>query len=263
MKSLPSSESLPVQSLGRVLDVLALFTPERSELSLSEIAELLDWPLPTAHRATSTLLERGFIARDPQTKRFRLGLAVARLVAPLLAGFALPELARPHLRALADETGETVNLAVLDGAEVLYLVSCPGTFLLRVQATPGLRLPAHCTALGKCMLAQLDPEDARRRLGPEPYPRVAEASVRTWAALAPQLAAARENGYALSIGEYESGLLACAVPVGARAREVAAINVAASAARVSPEDLVDGIVPRLGAAAATIGRALALQVGPS
>jgi DNA-binding IclR family transcriptional regulator len=124
-------------------------------------------------------------------------------------------------------------------------------------------LPAHCTALGKCMLAQLDPEEARRRLGPEPYPRVAEASVRTWAALAPQLAAARENGYALSIGEYESGLLACAVPVGARAREVAAINVAASAARVSPEDLVDGIVPQLGAAAATIGRALALQVGPS
>jgi DNA-binding IclR family transcriptional regulator len=263
MKSLPSSENLPVQSLGRVLDVLALFNPERSELSLSEIAELLEWPVATAHRTTTTLLERDFLARDPHTKRFRLGLAVVRLVAPVLADFALPELARPHLRTLADETGETVNLAVLDRADVLYLVSYPGTFHLRVQATPGMRLPAHSTALGKCLLAQLDPSEAQQRLGQEPYPALTEATVRTWAALAPQLAAARSDGYAVSVGEYESGLLACAVPVGTRAGPVAAINVAASAARVSREELEDTVVPKLEAAAAAIGRAELFEARPA
>jgi DNA-binding IclR family transcriptional regulator len=235
-----------------VLDVLALFTPERSDLSLSEIADLLDWPVPTTHRATGTLVEREFLARDPQTKRFRLGLGVARLVAPFLDQLGLPELAWPRLRALADETGETVNLAVLDRADVLYLLSCPGRFHLRVQATPGMRLPAHCTALGKCMLAQLDPEEARRRLGPEPYPALTNATARTWTTLERQLEAARTNGYALSVGEYESGLLACAVPVGPGAEPVAAMNVAASATRLSPETLVKTIVPRLTDVAAAL-----------
>jgi DNA-binding IclR family transcriptional regulator len=261
VKVLPTSENTPVQSLGRVLDVLALFTSERSELSLSEIAELLEWPVPTAHRATSTLVDREFLARDPHTKRFRLGLGAARLVAPLLDRLGLPELARRQLAALADETGETVNLAVLDQAEVLYLLSYPGRFHLRVQATPGMRLPAHCTALGKCMLAQLDPEEAKRRLAPEPYAALTSTTARTWAALAPQLEAARANGYALSVGEYESGLLACAVPVAARVAPVAAINVAASATRVSPEGLVNRIAPSLGAAAAATARAEVLDAG--
>jgi DNA-binding IclR family transcriptional regulator len=261
VKSLPTSENIPVQSLGRVLDVLALFTPERPELSLSEIADLLDWPVPTTHRAASTLVEREFLARDPQTKRFRLGLGVARLVAPFLDRLGLPELARPRLRALADETGETVNLAVLDRADVLYVLTCPGRFHLRVQATPGMRLPAHCTALGKCMLAQLEPEEARRRLGPEPYPALTNATARTWPALARQLDGARTNGYALSVGEYESGLLACAVPIGPRAEPVAAINVAASATRLSPEGLVKTIVPRLTDVATALAGAETLAPG--
>jgi DNA-binding IclR family transcriptional regulator len=258
VKPLPASENIPVQSLGRVLDVLALFASERSELSLSEISELLEWPVPTAHRVTSTLVDREFLARDPRTKRFRLGLGVARLVAPLLDRL---ELAKPQLRVLADETGETVNFAVLDGADVLYLLSYPGRFHLRVQATPGMRLPAHCTALGKCMLAQLDPEEARRRLGPEPYDARTEATAQTWSALDAELRTARANGYALSVGEYESGLLACAVPVGTRAGLVAAINVAVSATRVSPDGLVKMIAPKLEAAAAAILRAETLAAG--
>lgn len=259
VKTLTISESRPIQSLGRVLDVLGLFDGERSELSLSEIAELLEWPVPTAHRAIGTLAERGFLARNPHTKRFRLGAEVVRLAASLIAGFQLPELARPHLQALTEETGETASLAIIDGAEVLFLASSVGTFRLRVEASPGLRIPAHCSALGKCLLAQLDPEEARRRLGREPYPPGTEASARTWAELAPRLATARAEGYALSVGEYEVGMLSCAVPVPARDGLVAAMNVASTTARVTPEALVEVVVPKLKAAAAAIGRA---QGGP-
>jgi DNA-binding IclR family transcriptional regulator len=259
MKSLTISESQPIQSLGRVLDVLGLFDGERSELSLSEIAALLEWPVPTAHRAIGTLAERGFLERDPHTKRFRLGAEVVRLAASLMCGLQLPELARPHLQALTETTGETASLAIIDGAEVVFLSSSAGTFRLRVEASPGLRVPAHCSALGKCLLAQLDPEEARRRLGCEPYPPGTEASARTWAALAPRLATARAAGYALSVGEYEVGMLACAVPVPARDGIVAAMNVASTTARMSPEALVEVVVPKLKAAAAAIGRA---QGGP-
>lgn len=251
------SESQPVQSLGRVLDVLGLFESDRAELSLSEIAQLLEWPAPTAHRVTTTLVERRYLVRDTRSKRFRLGPAVVRLVAPLLAGFELPALTRPHLQAIAEETGETANLAVLDGADVLYLASFPGTFRLRVEATPGFRAPAHCTALGKCLLAQLDPEEARRRLGPEPYAARTRATARSWSQLAPRLASARSDGYALSVDEYEEGLLSCAVPVSARDGLPAAVNVAAPAARMSPDVLVEVVLPKLERAAGAVARAYA------
>ena len=185
MKVVTASESQHGSSLGRVLDVLALFSAERPDLSLSEIADLQGWPKPTAHRVTTTLVARSFLARDPVTKRFRLGIGVARLVAPLLRSFRLPELARGPLRTLAAETGETVNLAILDGAEALYLDSCPGTFRVRAQANSGLRVPAYCTAIGKCLLAQLDPEEARRRDGSGPYPPMTHVTARRWSDLAP------------------------------------------------------------------------------
>jgi DNA-binding IclR family transcriptional regulator len=246
-----------VKSLARSLDVLGLFSAQRPELSLSEIAELLSWPAPTAHRTTTTLMEHGFLARDPGTKRFKLGPAVLRLVAPMLTTFTMPEVARPLLAQVAEETGETVHLAVLDGPDVLYLTSAPGRSMLRVEATPGLRVPAHCTALGKCLLARLDPDAARSRLGPEPYAALTPVSVRTWDELRGQLETIRRDGYALSLGEYEIGLLSCAVPVPARDGIAAAINLSCPEGRIGQEELVQDIVPRLQETAATIARASA------
>lgn len=257
MKSVLISENNAGSSLGRVLDVLELFSVARSELSLSEIAELLNWPQPTAHRVTAMLLERSFLARDANTKRFRLGMGVVRLVAPVLAGVRLPDLARGPLRMLAAETGETVNLAILDGAEALYLGSYPGTFRVRAQADPGLRVPAHCTAIGKCLLAQLEPEEARRRVGPGPYPQMTRATARRWSGLAPMLNRTRTDGFAVSVDEYEQGLMACAVAVHADRDMVAAINVAVSSARVSRKALTDVVVPKLQATALAIERAYA------
>jgi DNA-binding IclR family transcriptional regulator len=260
MKQVPIRANQDGQSLGRVLDVLGLFSADRPQLSLSEIAELLEWPVPTTHRVTSTLADRGFLTREPHTKQFRLGLGVIRLVAPLLTGFQLPALARPHLQALSEHTGETVNLAILDGAEVLYLSSYPGSFRIRAHATPGARLSAHCTALGKCLLAQLAPEDARRRLGPQPYARMTPTTARTWEELAPRLDTVRTQGYAVSVDEYEIGLLSCAVPVPADTGLVAAINVAAPAMRVTPQTLAETILPPLLAAAAAVDQAGASHV---
>jgi DNA-binding IclR family transcriptional regulator len=261
MKVAAASESRHGSSLGRVLDVLALFSAERADLSLSEIADLQGWPKPTAHRVTTTLVARSFLARDPVTKRFRLGIGVARLVAPLLRSFRLPELARGPLRTLAAETGETVNLAILDGAEALYLDSCPGTFRVRAQANSGLRVPAYCTAIGKCLLAQLDPEEARRRVGSGPYPPMTHVTARRWSDLAPMLDAARADGLAVSVDEFEQGLLACAVAVHADGDTVAAINVAAPAARVSRETLTEVLAPKLRATAQAIRRAYAGEIG--
>lgn len=256
MKS--SGENGQVESLGRVLDVLMLFTADRAELNLTAVAQELGWPLATAHRVVRTLVERGFVTRDPETKVLRLGSSVMRLAAPALANFA-PDVARPHLELLAKDLGESVNYAVLDGSDVLYLASGAGTFLLRVDVPLGMRVPAHCTALGKCMLAQLDPEVAKAVLGDEPYPALTSQSARSWDELHPQLSQIRRAGYSLSVGEFEDGLNSCAVPLPTLSGVPAAINVASPSHRVEVNRLRDFFVPKLQATADKIARAQGLR----
>ncbi len=225
-----------VGTLARGIDVLELFASAGPELSQKEISEALALPMPTVHRLTALLTERGWLDRDPATRRLRLGLELARLVPPLLAGMRLPELARPHLLRVASDVQETVNVAILQGADVVYLLSESGDRLLTSRVMVGMRLPAHCTALGKCLLAQLPDDVARIALGDEPYERRTERTLTTWKQLAPDLEAIREAGVAISEEEYEVGLVSIAVP----ARWIdgpgtGAINVSLPAGRATPE----------------------------
>src|SRR6201999_873712 len=112
-KQVSMSENTSVGTLARGLDVLELFGTAGSELSQKEISEALALPMPTVHRLTALLTERGWLDRDPTTRRLRLGLELARLVPAMLSGMRLPELARPHLARLAADLQETVNIAIL------------------------------------------------------------------------------------------------------------------------------------------------------
>jgi DNA-binding IclR family transcriptional regulator len=245
-----------VGTLARGLDVLELFVSERPELAQKEISERLGLPMPTVHRLVGLLADRGWLDRDPGSRRLRLGLQTARLVPALLGGMRLPELARPHLALLAAEVHETVNVATLQGAEIVYLLSEPGDRLLSTQVTVGMRLPAHCTALGKCLLAQLSDELARAALGDEPYEKRTERTLTTWNEFAPELALIREAGVAVSEEEYEAGLISIAAPVRwIDGRGSAALNVSLPTGRATPA-LRAVLAKRLTRTAAEISRDL-------
>ncbi len=204
-----------VGPLARGLDILELFAGDSPELTQTEISERLGLPVPTVHRLVKLLTERGWLVRDGRSRRLRLGLGAARL----LPAVRLPDLARDPLRAMADRSGETVNLATLDtrsgtgGSEVLYLLSETGSHLLTLRSHVGLRLPVHATALGKCLLAQLNDEDARRAAGREPYPALTPRTITSWEKLRSQLERVRRDGVAYSREEYEVGLHSIAVPL--------------------------------------------------
>jgi DNA-binding IclR family transcriptional regulator len=198
-----------VGTLARGLDILELFAGDSPELTQTEISERLGLPVPTVHRLVKLLMERGWLVRDVASRRLRLGLGAARL----LPAVRLPDIARDPLRAMAERSGETVNLATLDGSEVLYLVSETGSNLLTLRSHVGLRLPVHATALGKCLLAQLDDQDARRVAGREPYPARTLRTVTSWDKLRAQLERVRRDGVAYSREEYEVGLHSIAVPL--------------------------------------------------
>jgi DNA-binding IclR family transcriptional regulator len=248
-----------VGTLARGLDVLELFARLGPELSQKEISEALSLPMPTVHRLTALLTERGWIDRDPATRRLRLGIEMARLVPPLMAGMRLPELARPHLLHLASSLQETVNAAILQGSEITYLLSESGDRLLTPQVTVGMRLPAHCTALGKCLLAQLPEEIAREALGEEPYERLTSRTLTSWAEMVPHLEEIRASGVSVSEEEYEIGLVSIAVPVAwPDGPGAAAINVSLPSARATSafrRELTDGLLD----AARAVERSMNIQ----
>lgn len=235
MRKQVSANENSVGTLARGLDVLELFAVDGPELSQKEISDALALPMPTVHRLAALLTERGWIDRDPVTRRLRLGLEPARLMPALLAGLRLPELARPQLVRLAASLQETVNAAILQGPEIVYLLSESGDRLLTPQVTVGMRLPAHCTALGKCLLAQLPEAVARAAIGEEPYARRTARTLTSWHELAAQLPAIQAAGVAVSEEEYEIGLISIAVPIAwPDGPGPAAINVSLPTARATP-----------------------------
>jgi len=204
-KALPAAESSSVRTLTRGLDVLGLFDAEHPDLAQTEIAQALTLPLPTVHRLCGTLVQLGFLVKDPGQRRLRLGPEILRLAGPMLAGLGATDQAR--------------------------------TGLLAPRASIGLRVPAHCTALGKCLLAQLDPEQARAQVGPEPYPARTATTLTSWAVLGPALAAIRETGVSVSREEYERGLVAVAVQAPAGSAQPMAIDLCVPAVRGTEEVL--------------------------
>jgi len=221
-----------VGTLSRGLDILELFAGGSPELTQTEISDRLGLPVPTVHRLVRLLTERGWLVRDSASRRLRLGLGAARL----LPAVRLPDLAREPLRALAARTGETVNLAALDGSDVLYLVSETGTHLLTLRSHVGLRLPVHSTALGKCLLAQLDDDDARAAAGDEPYEALTPKTLTSWDRLHANLERVRRDGVAHSREEFEIGLHSIAVPVAwLDADGPVAVNVSLPSSRAGRE----------------------------
>jgi DNA-binding IclR family transcriptional regulator len=201
-----------LKTLRRGLDVLSLFS-QAPEWTQSGIAQATGLPMPTVYRLCLTLAEAGFLERERGSNRFRCGAGLIEIASRAVSSLTPLDVVTEHLQVLADATGETANLAILAGGEVVYLRSVAGERLLRPQVAAGSRAPAYCTAIGKCLLAQLDPADARAAAGPGPYPARTEYTPTSWPVLAAALDQIRARGIAESSQEYELGLSSLAMPV--------------------------------------------------
>lgn len=230
-----TSGGASLRTLRRGLDILLLFL-DRPACTQSEISEATGLAMPTVHRLCATLVESGFLVREEPSRQLRLGITVLELAGRMLTGMTVPDLATEHLRALAESTGETVNLGILVGADVVYLRSSAGARFVGQQVAAGVRAPAYCMAIGKCMLAQLSDEEARSALGPEPYPQRTPYTLTTWTELAPALAQIRRTGVAESDQEYELGLFSVAVATPRIGTTPSAISVSPPTARASPAE---------------------------
>ena len=249
------------QSLERGLAILTAFASGRPQLGISELARELTLSRSTVHRYVVTLAALGYLEQDASTRRYRLGPRVLDLGFAAVSSMELREISAPHLQRLSDDTGHTVNMAILDHADILYIERCRsqrhGQRQIDLNLHVGSRLPAYCTSMGKVLLAYLPDEERDALLDRIELVKRGPNTITSRASLVAELARVRADGIAANIEELAFGLRSIAVPVRGRSGEVvAAINVAVHRSWVSMDDLLKGLsAPLLATAAAISARA--------
>ena len=229
-----------VQSVERAFDILERMADAGGEVTLTELVRRTGLPMPTIHRVMRTLVDRGYVRQAP-SRRYALAPRLIRLGEG--ASRLLNVWARPHLEQLVDALGETANLALLDGDQVVYVAQAPSRHSLRSFTEVGRRVLPHCTGVGKALLAQLDPAEARAIVLRTGMPAQTPRTITDPDRLLRELARVRRRGYATDTGEQEVGVLCVAVPVpGAPART--AISISGPEARLT-QPTVERAVPLL------------------
>jgi len=224
-------------------EVLHALKSSDAPLTLAQLERLLPRSKSLIFRVLRELESHELVMRDG-LGRFRLGIEAFEMATAYLSQWAFADVVRQTLEQLADETGDTVNLGVLRGGEVLYLMKFQGASSYVTISRVGGRVPANCVAIGKALLAKLDDSDVQRRFT-EPLPQMTERSVRTMDGLLGELRAVRRDGHA--IDREQAALGRCAVAVTAHiastAPDPSAISISTSAAGF--DDRVELLLDRL------------------
>jgi IclR family pca regulon transcriptional regulator len=236
------------QSLEWGLAILAVFTPARPLLGISEIAEEVGMSRSTTHRYVITLVALGYLEQGA-SRKYRLGLRVTDLGMAALNSTDLRRHAQPYLVELRERTSYTVGLGVLDGGDVLYL-DCVRSVThgqeIDLQLGPGSRVPIYCTAVGKLLLANLPGPKQSGLISTVKRTRRGPNTITSQKALREELVETRFAGFAVSDQEFAAEILEIAAPVRNDVGEVvAAVNMAAHSSRISLEELVNGLGPQL------------------
>lgn len=238
----------------RAIDVLLLFAENHPVVSAVEVAERLGMSRSTTYRYLQSLRSAGLLEDD--AGGFRLGPRILQLASVARKGLRLSEVARPVMRALAAEVDEAILLTRRFGDQVVCVEREESSHPVRLSYELGHVLPVHAGASAKVVLAWADAEEIRRIVGAKPLPRLTPATVTDPARLRRELAAIRDDGYAVSRGEVDRDVIGIAAPVrGAEGKVVAGLTIAAPAYRV-PEQLVGVLTAAVLRAAAEISQRL-------
>lgn len=223
---------LTVRAVERALDILICFT-KNSELALTEISSLIGLHKSTVHRLLATLEDKGFVVRNPETEKYRLGLKIWELSMHLSQSDDPAIRLLPAMEALRDRLGETVSLYLRDGAERLRIQAVQSNQAIRRVAQVGVRLPLSVGASSKVLVAFAPPEDQEELLNAPDWPESVDRET-----YRKQLADILQKGYAISIEEREPGAAAVSVPIFDRyGKAAAALSMSGPVTRLSAEKL--------------------------
>jgi IclR family pca regulon transcriptional regulator len=246
-----------VEALAKGLRILSLFDEKRPSWRISDLAAAAGLPMPTAYRVVMTLAGEGYLDRLPSGD-YRPGVRTLTLGTAALRSLDLIAIATPKLQELGERTGETVNLAVLSGDRVLYLVRLRNSDLVTANIQVGSTLPAAYTSIGKLLLASLDEGDLQARITDASFSASAGPNAKvSLAELRGELAVIREQGWAMQDEELAYGLRSVAAPVTSPdGRALAGVNLAVQAQDWSSQRIIRELRPAVLATCAEISALL-------
>ena len=247
-----------VQSVDRAVSILEMLAHD-GESGVTTIADELGVHKSTAFRLIAALERRGLVEQDVERGKYRLGVGILRLAGATTARLDVVQETRPLARALAAETGETVNIAVRSEGAALYLDQIAGTSSLQSHNWVGQRIPLHATANGKVLLSGLTSEQIMTEVGSRlrAYTPTTITSIKK---LLVDIEAVREAGYAVVVDELEMGLTAIAAPLhNVHGDVIASLSVSGPTFRFD-EDRVKTVVDQVTEVAAEVSERLGWRV---
>lgn len=254
----PQPSDSYVQSFARGLGVIRAFTADAPAQTLTEVAARTGLDRAGARRILLTLAQLGYVYQEG--RQFRLTARTLDLGYAYLSTTPLWNLAEPIMEELVAEVHESCSIAVLDGAEMVYILRVPTSKIMTINLGIGSRLPAWCSSMGRVLLSGLPEARLDAALAASDIRAHTRHTITDPAQLKKAILQARAQGYAAVSQELEEGLCSVAVPLHDRSGQViAAMNVSGNASRVSQAQMVRKMLPRLRAAAGRIDTALRLR----
>ncbi|MBN1315803.1 MAG: IclR family transcriptional regulator [Anaerolineales bacterium] len=246
-----------VKAVRRAIAILRCFTVEESELGVSELARKLDIHKSTISRLLSTLESEGLVNRNIENRRYSLGMGLLGLASHVVLHTDLRQTARPLLRRLANQTQETVDLAIRDGDKVVNIEQItPSDRLVLNFGWVGRRSPMHASSTGKVLLAHMAEEELDNLLK-EPLDSFTDYTITDPHVLRAELALVKQNGYATGFEILEIGLNAVAAPIRDHTEQViATCSVAGPSYRFSKHQIEEKVAEQVIECASSISRAL-------
>lgn len=242
MKQRDTESRYYIEALARGLEILSLFSRESPQLSMSDVAQKSGLSKATTFRILATLEGVGYLERDADTKRYRPSIKVLSLGFTAINTIDIRQIARSHLEDLAQSQDLTASLGILDGMWVTYIDRVRNREIFGVLLGLGDRIPAHCSSMGKVMLAHLTSEELDSKLEGVELTPCTPRSIKTIEEFKSELNDVREQGYALNDAELYSGLRAIAAPIiNSQQQVIAAVNVSGSQDAISADRLRDNL----------------------
>ncbi len=248
---------MATKSVAKALDILEVVCRSGTALDLHEVSDALELPSPTVYRLMQTLVEYGFARQDSSTRKYSAGLRIFELSQSVVAGLQFTDIARQPLRHLANTTQETVHLAVLDQAEVIYLQKHMKSDAAALYSRVGRRAQAHCTGVGKLLLAYLPSPERTAFLKSAKLQAFTKNTITDRGDLEAELDQIRHQGYSVDNMEHEEGVYCVACPMRDHTGEViASVSITTTSLRQDLSELmtllplltetVDGISREMG-----------------
>lgn len=249
-------------TVGKALGVLEAIANAEGPLRFGDLLKTQPYPKATLHRLLKSLLQNGMVAYDERRQTYHLGLRLIRLARSAWGRATLAEAARSTLDRLSAEIGETVHLAMLDNAQVLYVDKRTSQGSVAMFSSTGKVGPAYCTGIGKAMLAFLPPEQCEKAIPRQSFHRFTDNTYTTPEALKAELTQIRQRGFAYDREEHEPNIICVAVPILSEGNVVLGGLSVTSTTYLSSLPKLEKYAPKLQQAAQAIAAEAAVQLMP-